>query len=142
MKKITKKRTIDLESEFIGKPVGPIQKKERKATLTDEINAFLESPIDLENIKCILLKMSGCKKNQYIGKVSIKIYAIEGEDYLISIKGFKSLWSSKWFLCRWYLGELNGFSPSVVDKSLLKQSFKNALRRWCQENPKHVINLE
>jgi len=142
VKHITKKRTIDIESEFIGKAVGPLQKKERKSDLTDEINQFLEEPITLESIKKIMIRMSGYRKEYPIEKVSIKIYTIDKREYLIYIKGFQGVWSSKWFLSNWFMAYLDGFRIKEVDRSMLKQKLAHAIRAWCDENPKHIINLE
>ncbi len=140
MKPITKKRTIDIESEFIGKPVGPLQKKERKADLTDEIKRFLEEPITIDGIKCIMLKLSGYKKEHLIGSWKITIIHLAEEEYIIKI--FTSKSSHKWFLGYFFMIELHYFSAKIAHRSILKQHLVRAIRKWCVENPKHVINLE
>jgi len=138
-KKYMKRRDpVDIESEFIGKPVGPRQKKEKKEDLTDEINKFLESP-SLEGIIIVLLRPESVplisRKN-----ARLKAYKTEDGEYIIKIIGIKDRRCLTWYMAPFHFCKLCYFKAEKWD-SRLKQEFCHELRRWLLKNPSYVQML-
>lgn len=138
-KKITKK-SIDIESEFIGKPVNPKNKKEKKDDLTDEIKKFLSEPITLDSIKRIMLRLKGPISEYELSRSKIFIYGIPKvsdsqpsvSEFLIRIQTHK--WSYNYYLGWFCLCELNAFSIKKIDESNLKEDLAYHLRKWIRNN--------
>jgi hypothetical protein len=145
-KKITKK-TIDIESEFIGTPVAPVNKKEKKSDLTDEIKKFLSEPINLDSIKKILLRLRGPISDYELQRSKIFIYGIprlsnfrkDVNEFLIRIDTPK--WSYKYFLSWHYFCHLGYFSNEKIDKSELRDELARALRNWLDKNLDQITIL-
>lgn len=145
-KKITKK-SIDIESEFVGTPVAPAQKKEKKCDLTDEIRKFLSETINLETIKRILLRLRGPISEQELIKSKIIVYGfpssfnnqIEICEFLISIETKKRKY--KYFLGIMLFFSLDFFNKEKIDNSFLKQNLAHALRKWFSENLDQITIL-
>src|ERR1700728_588858 len=74
MKKVKRKKKIDMQAEGEGKHLAPVGIKEKKLDLTDEIKIFLKIDITLERIKHILLRLNGPFPLEHANKASIKIF--------------------------------------------------------------------
>lgn len=141
-KKIVKK-SVDIESEFIGVPVARKGKKEKKTDLTDEIKEFFKGPIDLESIKKMLLRLHGPISEYDIKTSLMKIYGIPGKrlmDYFIVINNKKRGY-------RYYLGgfmfvSLDFFHKQALDDSYLRQALANKLKNWLYNNPEQITVLK
>jgi|GEM_PF-6724846 len=140
-KKKLVKKSIDIESEFIGKAIEPKKKKERKDDLTDEINKFLSQPINLDSIKRILMRLQGQisdydlanSKMSIFGISTVRYYSeISIMDYLIRINYRKK--SNLFYLGHFILCDLCFFSPSQLDKSILRQKMAHTIRDWLEKN--------
>jgi hypothetical protein len=146
-KKKLVKKSIDIESEFIGKPVDPKQKKEKKDDLTDEIRKFLDEPINLDSIKRIMIRLKGPISEYELERSRIFIYGIpklsNGKksvgEFLIKIDTHK--WSYNYFLGGFFLASLNFFSKERIDESRLKQDLAHALRNWLEDNLNKIFIL-
>lgn len=133
------KKSIDIESEFAGIPVGQKTPKEKKNDLTKDINIFLGSPITLESIKNILSRLNGrwtCDKPE-ISK--IKIYKLnsfskEYPEFFIYIQREKTF-QFKYYLSKYTLYELGYLSPKRMNLSSLKQNLAEILWQWFILNP-------
>lgn len=139
-KKITKK-TIDIESEFIGKPVEPKKNKEKKDDLTDEINTFLNETVTLDSIKRILLRLHGPISIDDLKNSKIFVYGISTirfdsklsiRDYLIKINCKKK--SYIYFLNCYFSYCLSHFSMTEIDKSNLRTEMTREIRKWFENN--------
>lgn len=138
-KKIVKK-SIDIESEFIGKPVGPHKEKEKKSDLTDDIKKFLNEPITLDSIKRIMLRLRGPISEHELQRSKIFIYGIPTIGYtgknvsqfLIKVDTHKH--SYIYFLGWLCFHSLDCFSIERIDQSRLKQDLAHALRNWIDKN--------
>lgn len=142
------KKTIDIESEFVGKPVGPVKKKDKEPDLTDEIKAFLTSEISLENIMNIIIRMEGLYAKASIGKSKIKIYGLTTEDrsekysFIIKIKSPK-IFGGTYYLKRMSMYRLDYiFKSKPIDTSLLKQDLRYAIWEWLNAHPDQFIHVD
>ena len=127
-KKYMKRREpVDIESEFIGKPVGPKKKKEKKEDLTDEINKFLEEP-SLEGVMKVLLR-SLCISDDQRKNAKFMAYELDKGIYLIKITGVKGHRPFMWFMAPFHFIQLGYFSCEKWN-SMLKQRFSHELRSF------------
>jgi hypothetical protein len=137
-KKIIKKN-VDIESEFVGIPVGTKVKKEKKCDLTDEIEKFLSSQITLESICEILLRLEGRWIADKSKIAKIKIYGLsscgqEVDEFFIKIK------STKFFDQKYYLTSGSFYNLRWVaqgeklDKSILRQELRGEIWKWLCNN--------
>ena len=139
-KKITK-NTIDIESEFIGKPVESKKKKEKKDDLTDEINTFLKETVTLDSIKRILLRLQGTISIHDLKNSKIFVYGISTirfdskisvQDYLIKINCRKN--SYIYFLNWRFSYCLSHFSKTEINKSKIRTEMTREIRNWLEKN--------
>ncbi len=143
MKKIkNKNKKIDIEAEFIGKPVCPKAIKEKKNDLTDEIKEFIKNPIDFDSIKNILLRLNGrisCKEKDLY---KMKIFSFENNtEFFITIK------QSIYFTERYYISnhmfcQIPWHGRKEIYESQLKQQLGYYIYDWIRENLNHTINIE
>lgn len=141
-----RKKTVDIESEFIGAPVGPTRKKDREPDLTDEMKRFLREEITLDSIKDMLIRWEGKWAVNKITDAKIKIYAIKGFDserceYVIKIKYSKDSQSS-FYINSYDMFEMRFFSKEVLGKSRLKQEVIYNIRAWLDANPDKTIRMD
>jgi len=138
-KKITKK-SIDIESEFVGKPCSPKQPKEKKNDLTKDLLLFLEQPISMDSIKDILIRIEGrwihCKSTDS----KIKIYAfqknhtIKTYEFVVLINAIKHF-EFKYYLENGSLYKLCYFENiEKIDRSVLRQKVIHKINDWLIEN--------
>lgn len=147
-KKKLVKKSVDIESEFVGKPSAPRCEKEKKSDVTDEINKFITNPITLGSIMRLLLRLKGPISEHEIEKSKINIYALpvminsqkSFSEFFIRIQTHK--WNYNYYLGWFCLYELSAMSCEQLDKSMLKQSMAHALRKWCTENLDKITILK
>lgn len=131
--KIVKKR-INIESETVGIPVGPVKEKKRSLDLSDEIKNFLSGEINLESIKRILLLTLGHKGEYAHQNSSIKIIDSGDRDFFIVIRERRKPYAHKWFVSWFSMTALCCFKAEEVDTSPLKCDLAHAIRHWCHNN--------
>lgn len=141
-----RKKMVDIESEFIGAPVGQARKKDREPDLTDEMKRFLREEITLDSIKDMLIRWEGKWAVNKITDAKIKIYAIKGFDserceYVIKMKFLKNLQLS-FYLSRNDLFEISFFSNERLGRSMLKQEVIHKIRSWLDANPDKTIKMD
>lgn len=142
-KKLSKK-SVDIESEFVGIPVGPVGKKEKKADLTDEINFFLENEITHESIKNILFRLDGQIKTSLKESALMNIYYIpqkkRGGFYIFSIDT-EQFYNKTYILTNFELIKLCSFKFDDVCTSPLKSMMRYKIWVWCTENPDKIKKI-
>lgn len=142
-KKIVKK-TIDIESEFVGLPVAPLGKKEKKSDLTEEIKKFISEPKNLESIKEILMRLDSKYLSQKPENSKMKVYGFKGfgdeiDEFIIIIKKLK-FWTVKYYLTSGSLYRLKWISGTEdIDTSILKQRLRGEVHNWFCNNLDQVI---
>ena len=135
MKKITSKKSIDLESEFIGKPVGPRRSKEKKPDATDEIKSFLENEVTRDSIKKILLRMQGPHSEHIYNKAEMFVFELSKGYYIFKIHDKKRSYPAVIYLGPFVFTYLEGFGSERLDRSFLRQKLAHAIRDWLHKNP-------
>ena len=140
MKQITKKKPIDLESEFIGIPVGQKKERPKKNDLTKDLQLFLKVPISIESIRDVLLRIEGRYCCEKPGIVLIKIFSIKNledeREFIIKIKHAK-FFQKTFLLSTRNLYELHNFGDGASDwlsTSILKRKVSIAIQDWLIEN--------
>jgi hypothetical protein len=131
-KKLTKK-SIDIESEFVGLPVAPRKKKEPKDDMTDHIKEFLSKDITIESIKSILLKIGGVWNLHRPSKINIHYVEKSREDiFLIVIE--QNILTTTFILSTHHFIELCYFSHKELSTSLLKNKLLQEIVNFLKKN--------
>ena len=137
MKKI-KKKSIDLEKEFIDGEVKYKKKSEKKPDLTEKINKFLEEPKSLESIKTILASLTFSSSQSEIDKMKIFVYSIPFRRECISYRFLiildRGRYSDEFYLTSLSLCKLGLFSDREITTSNLKQTLQHEIYQWLREN--------
>lgn len=132
------KKSIDIESEFIGKPVGPRKQKEKRPDLTDEIHKFMKEPITLNSLKWIILRLVGLASITFYDKSTIDIYQIHESFYVIKIQEKKRQFPIIFYIGPHLMCELDWISVHELDKSFLRGDLSHTIRNWLAKNPAQV----
>jgi hypothetical protein len=144
-KKRLTKESIDIESEFIGKPTGPRKPKEKTDDLSDEIKKFIFSPKNLATLKLILMRLSGPISDYHVRDAKIFVYGLKSSldrvprDFIVFISSKKR--DYKFFIGSRSFISLSYFSYDIIDKSLLKQSLRHEITAWLHNNPENFITI-
>lgn len=146
-----KRKKIDLVQELEGKIVALKTKKEKKLTLTDEINLFLSKEITLNSLKHILIRLQGPESNENIEKSDIKIVAMLDEKghlanyrrycFLIFIPIYKKF-PVKYYLESYSFTEFSTFGKTIdICTSLLKNKLQHEIYLWLTAHAEDFIIL-
>jgi hypothetical protein len=135
------KRSVNIESEFIGESTGPKKIKEKKSDLTDEIYKFINEPKSIESIKRILIRLQTRLDEREIETSTIKIYTLPSRcndiHFFIVIKinhhhGYEYLLSYSDFV------SIRSFRNEKCNTSPLKKDLCWHIRNWLQDNIKTI----
>jgi hypothetical protein len=143
IKRLTK-QPVNIESEFIGVPVGPKKPKEKKNDTTKDLEILLKQPMSVDLIKHIIMRMEGYR--QCTEKDIIKIYALQGyrkehDNFIIIIYPHKSCFPNRYFLCSMSLHHFRSFRCEEMDSSPLKSMIRHEIYKWLCDNPDKVIRV-
>ena len=141
------RKPVDIESEFVGKPMAPAKKKPKKADLTDEFKDFMDkNPITLDDIKRIFIRTHGHQSEDFYQKSTIKVYAIEDlpqfnryRKYLIIIKTPKI--QLIYYSCYSEIRCLGWMRDELINDSFLRNSVFSKIRNWFAENQDQILVL-
>ena len=97
------KKSIDIESEFIGSSVGPRKPKVKKNDLTQDLKEFLENKITLQSIEKIILRIEGRWVSENPIGLNTKIYSIIPNNKCDEYEFFIKIKCHKYFNFMYYL---------------------------------------
>ena len=122
--------SVDIESEFIGKPVGPRKCKEKRNDVTDEIERFLKSPFTMDSVKYILLRVCLGPSDAFYSSAKIDIYRIHKEYYLIKLGVRKITFPIIFVLGPLVSRELIWLGNKNLESSSLRGDLVHAIKKW------------
>lgn len=145
-KKKQVKKSIDIEAEFIGKPVAPKKKKGKQDDLTDELRKILGNTITIDSIKYIFLRLYGPLSQFEVNRSLIQIYAFPNEtrkqdEFLIFIS-YKRILRFTYYLTSfglWGLCRVLGEEKLTI--SHLKRDVAWEIWKWLCNHPDHVNKI-
>lgn len=129
--KQTSRKPVDIESEFIGKPVGPRKQKEKRDDLTEEIHKFMKGVTNADEVKKILLRMLGYTSTSLYLRTLMTIYQLHKNHYIIKFEIQKNAFPDLLYLSPYNFSTLECFLKNKkLDKSRLRKTFTQVLRQW------------
>lgn len=146
MKKIKRKKKVDLQIEGEGKPVCPSKEMPKPTNLTEEIRYFLNHPITFESIKYILLRFEGRLNEKEFEKAEMIIVGLiqnkHGKffKFLIVLK-HRYVSAHTYYITYGESYSLESYKSEKVTSSELKKFLFQKIYNWCENNPEKIQKI-